>query len=737
MSRLAHAATIALIALAPACTGARGQGGPKSPKVPHGPIHAVAVDDAQFAPKLHQLLIEGAPSQDRMNLLVGVVRRQLARAEDRFQRGHRDAGMAAVTGAFYLVRPDELRNEMLDGASRTLGYASREVARVGDEGRSRALYGMLLRSQTGNARRDTQTHLSDLERWAKSTQKPGTMQSYGAIQASAVRRALLEPTPANVDAAKQATVAWIRQSFELGSENMQPRSHFEREEAISALRARRAGAATLVALYLRFGDSAGALEALEEAELTQLVHPGIHERLEAIVEAQDPEAIWDLAQLYESAKTPDLPETAIDPLLADAASWGATLQLYRVDPNSIRSGLAMAQRLLDFGMAEAAPIALEGALGGDPGPREASAALALLHQAIVTQSDLGDAAGARRTFQAAKNVVALADAPPLVGRVRPSAARLRYVIGAIETRAGELDHARPHIAASVKTEPSIAAFSLLASIDRQRGDSKAALSSLDALIALARAGKDPLSEGEAHLTAYEIHRDSGNAEANKSLEQALRRILEARKLLRSAPALARSERLLARVLDHYGEAKGARRATDRAYEIAGANLHEITATAIEAARRAVTRVDLKDARAAARRAIEANLEDEDIVYVALWLLLVERTLGDAGDGTVERALSKIEDRSGWPAKLRGWATGKVTDADLLNRAQSTIERVEARFYIAMMARAKGNKKDALVELENVAKSAAIDLVEVTIARDLIASSKSLPRAKLPPGVTLP
>ncbi len=736
MSRLAHAATIALIALMPACTGAHGQSGPKSPKVPVGPIHAVPVDDAQFAPKLHQLLIDGAPTQDRMNLLVGVVRRQLQRAGAQFRSGQRDAGLAALTGAFYLVRPSELRDEMLQGGNDSLSYAAREVARMGDEGRSTALYEMLSRSLPASRRNDTKTHLTELRRWASATRKPGTMQAYGAAQRTAVRRALLEPTRANVEAANSTTVEWIRHSFELGSENLPPRSHFEREEAIEALRARRAGAATLVGLYLRFGDPAGALAALEAAELTRLVHPGIHERLEAIVDNQDPEAWWDLVQLYESATSPELPETAIDPLLADAAAWGASLELYRVDPNSMRSGLAMAQRLLDLGMVEAAPIALEGALGGDPGPREASAALALLHQAIVTQSDQGNGAGARRTFQAARRIVDLAAGPELAGRVRPSAARLRYVIGAIEIRAGELELARPHIADSVKTEPSIAAFSLLASIDRQRGDAAAAIQSLEALIALARAGHDPLSEAEAHLTAFEIHRDSGDSRAASSLKQALLRILDARQSVRSAPALGRAERLLARVLDHYGENKGARRATERAYELAGANLQEITATTIEAARRAVTRADLGESRAAARRAIEADLEDDDIVYVALWLLLVERTLGEVGDGTVEDAMSRI-DGGGWPSRLRAWAVGKLPDAGLQKAARSTIERVEARFYVAMMARAKGKKAMALTELENVAKSPAIDLVEVTIARDLVAASKKPPALELPSGVTVP
>src|SRR6185437_2971210 len=53
-----------------------------------GPVKPVDVPDAHFADDLHSVLRDGKPSQERLGLLVGVVRRQLAHAAQRFSSGH-------------------------------------------------------------------------------------------------------------------------------------------------------------------------------------------------------------------------------------------------------------------------------------------------------------------------------------------------------------------------------------------------------------------------------------------------------------------------------------------------------------------------------------------------------------------------------------------------------------------------------------------------------------------------
>ena len=163
----------------------------------------------------------------------------------------------------------------------------------------------------------------------------------------------------------------------------------------------------------------------------------------------------------------------------------------------------------------------------------------------------------------------------------------------------------------------------------------------------------------------------------------------------------------------------------------------MAATVLDAARRALTHGDLAAARSATQRAVEAGLPSEDLVYVAVWLQLIERKLKVPSDGTAEEAYAAIDEASGWPAKLRGWARGKLSDDELLASAKDRAQRTEAVFYAAM-ARHVGGGGDALPRLAEVAQSEAIDLVEVTIARDLVAmQGKSMLDFKLPPNVAVP
>ena len=186
------------------------------------------------------------------------------------------------------------------------------------------------------------------------------------------------------------------------------------------------------------------------------------------------------------------------------------------------------------------------------------------------------------------------------------------------------------------------------------------------------------------LSVFEIHRDHGaTEEAKKALQAALKRTLDARQLARNDASQARAERLLARVLEHYGNPQASRRALERAYEASSSDTRQLAATLLDSSRRALTSGDLAAARDAVQRAVEARLPDDDLVYVALWLQLLEKKLNVASDGTAEEAYAAINDASGWPAKLRAWARGKLSDTDLMRSARSRVERTEATFYTAM------------------------------------------------------
>jgi hypothetical protein len=568
-----------------------------------------------------------------------------------------------------------------------------------------------------------------------STRSQGTMQAKGADQRAAVQRSLVDARAKALDEARDRTLDWMQAA--LKSADGPIRSSFERDEAVEAYRAIRTGGAIIASLYLRHGDPRGALAALEHGDLARVVPPGLRDRLEAAADDDDPEAWADLFRLVDSAAESDRPETTLDPDLARAAAWGAALGLYRSQPRSLGGTMPLSVMLVELGMAEAAPKLLVESLDEGSSAEQLSWSLALVLRAVVSEDEVGDLDASRRVFSYASPLLELARARSFRGKVRPSAARLEYVMGALETRNGELERARPHMLRAVEEEPTLESLNTLAAIDRQKGELDQSLKTLEAIVELAKKETDLASEGEALLSMFQIRREQGQAErASQDLADALARALDARELARTNNDQARAERLLARVLEHYADKNAVRRATERAYEASAADLNQLTATVIDASRRALTQRDLRAARSAVRYAVEAQLAAEDIVYVALWLKLLEQQLKVPSDGTAEEAFAAIEDANGWPGKLRAWGRGQLDDTELKQSARGTIQLTEAKFYSAMVRHAQG-QKDALTELKEVAESAAVELVEVSIARDLVAQREGAVAANLPSDLTLP
>lgn len=700
------------------------------------PIEAVDVDAEGFAAAALTVLSNDAPSPRRLGLLVGVVQQQLERATRYFESGHEDMGLASLRGALYLVHAGELRPEMLTGRSAALAHAAAALARLGNEGQAQALYTLLVeRLPAGAEQADARQHLEALQRWQEDTRQPGSMQARGAAQQAAIQQALLDPSASALSRAHSETLLWAEQAQAVASEQMPPQSYFEQDETMEAFRAIRTAPLTLIALYLRQGNAAGALAALDEESIARLTPPSLRERVEDAAFDDAPEAWAELFRLFESANDNENAGPSIDPDLARAASWGAAIELYRVEPRVFRAAIPICSLLLAHGMAEVAPLILEQALERSGHVREASWALRFVLESIRQAEALGDLPTARRIFAHSQGLIHISQREVYGGRVTPSASRLHFFMGAIEAGAGELERAHPHLQLAVKLEPTADALRLLASIDRQRGDSASALAALDRVVEIARGTGDAAAQAESHLSRFEVLREMGEtARAAESLESALMLGLSARSSAQSGQELALAERVLGRVLEHYGEREAARRAAKRAYEASRNDLRQMTETVLDSSRRALTLGDLAGARDSVRRALSADLADEDTVYAALWLKLLEQRLNVTSDGTAEEALAQIDTDSGWVAKLTAWGRGKLSSEQLLAGAQNRIQQVEALFYIAMSS---PQDQKALEKLEQVARSEAIALVEVTIARDLLASREQKPKPKLPPNVELP
>lgn len=716
-----------LLAVLLALSGCHGPARPPA-AVDHSTVklEPVEVSSAEFGAATQKLLASGAFTADRLSLLVGVVRHQLSRAGALFARGQEEAGLAALTGALYLVRDGELREEMFVGSQATLGAGAASVARAGSEGKALAFYSLLQRAlPEGPERAEVEQHLNALRLWQQNTNEPGTMQAAGTEQQAAVERSLFEPSAATRKDAQEKAMAWISKARVVGEQGP-PQSVFEGEERAEANRAYSTGALTLAALHLRHGDAVSAMLAMESDDVSRIVPSILADRIVGAAEDGAPEAWGELFDLFASASQHPQQDGGVEEALVHAAAWGTAVELYRSAPKDFRAGIPLSRLLLENGLAEVAPVLFAPQVE-QATPKEVSWVMTYALEAIVRAESAGDIAGARMVFRNAGPYVARATEPENRSRIRPSAAQLQYVMGAIETREGELDAARAHLNAALAFGPSAEPLKVLAAIDRQRGKYPAALSSLDAVIKLQRTEEDLAGEAETELAKAEIFvvlKD--NASVERSLNTALRKALEARGRARSSGERATAERTLARILECFGERDGARRATDRAYLAAQSDGRQVSATLLDSARRALTLGDIAAARQAAQRGLESGLPPEDLVYLGLWLQLLEQKLSLPGDGTVEEALGEIDNVSSWPGKLKSWALKELTDEALVQQARSRVEKVEAQFYVAMRAFVKSRSEGTASKLEQIAMSEAIQLVEVEIARDMLAQAQYRP-----------
>ncbi|APR86512.1 cell wall surface anchor family protein [Minicystis rosea] len=731
-------ALLASLALPLATTGCVGTQS-SDPATPHGEgqITAVAVPDEAFAASLQRLLRDGRATPERTGLLVGVVRRQLAHAAQRFEKGNASRATDGVIGALYLVRTGEGRGEMVDAdGEKALGGAVLRLSSRGDEGRAEALMRMRAAALPAGtpARADVEEHLAALAQWQQDTHNGGTMRRLGAIERAAVSRALVEPSDKATEAAVRAVSEWIARAIEANIAFQQTGKRFSREEAVEIQRAIYSGAATMATLFLRNGDAKGALEALDQTGARRVMKPALYTRIHDVAQ-NDGARDWIMLAAAFAAREPDdeEPDTDIDPQLVSAGLWGTALEAYRREPANFEAAQLLARALVRFGMPEAAPLVLADALAKSATPASTSAAMDILLAAMAESASIDDHEAARRTFKAAEGLFQHADRAELKNKIEPSAARARFVMAGIEVRTGNLAAARPLLTRATADEPTVSAYTTLAMVDRQAGDAKAALEDVDRALRAPDARTSLLDVADAHLLTYELLRDGGSTpQAKAALDASLNAALQARQIRGNAGQRARAERILGRVLSTYGDARGATRAFERALTLAATDRPSLGAAMLDTIGRALVRRDLPSARAALKRGIEGDVSDEDLAYGGLWVSLLERELKATSDGTVDRAF-RAGQRSAWTAKLTAWAAGKMTDAQLSTAAQSASQRVEAAFYTAMARRLAGDPT-ADQKLRAVATAPVIDLLEVQLARELTAPRVG---AELPGGVQLP
>jgi cellulose synthase operon protein C len=702
------------------------------------------VSDDAFASAVRDLLVSDPGSGERSTRLAAVEARQMLRADARFKAHAVDRGLTAVSGGIYLVRVGESEKSAFGpGSVAPLEAAVHELALRGDEGRARALYALLSRVGPPQDGADVLRHVAALDQWTRSAVAAGgPVAAAGALERVTVRRRLLEPTDEALASAVNATSDWVARSVVLRDDFRKNRMQPMHDEGEQAWRALETGPVVLAALYLRDGDAAGALAVLERTHTRELLESGRPTVAAALVaQAQGPtadrclELLRQLRPLTAHDASHEDDDFVDDRDLFGAAAFGVAGECYRLDPSVPEVALTLGVALEDLGMAEAAPSVLVESVRAHPEARVMSEALALTLDAMASEEEAGDADAARRAFRAAEPVLAAASQAP-AGKVRPSAASVRATMGEIELREGRIDAARTLLEASADQEKSGAVLLSLARIEWRSGRWEPALAYLrDALSA--RDASDPALRGEILLVVSDVTHDKGDAAAARTpLTEALKQLVVSRNVP-DGDARARVERVLARVLDRFGAVQPAQRALERAYAAAPGDKRQATQTIELLVGRAFVRGDLAVARDGLQRGLAADLDDDDLVYFALWVRILERQLRVPTDGTADRVFVSLPDDGRWVTSLARFGEGKLKSDELVARATTPIQKYEALFYSAMDHIAAGDTKGGDDLLRQVVAGTGVELSEVMLARDILDPSRSQVGGPLPSDVAIP
>jgi tetratricopeptide (TPR) repeat protein len=749
------------LALLLALAGCGARGGVRGPALHAERAPATnQVSDDGFAAAVHDLLVTDPGTPERAVRLGAVESRQMTRASERFKAHSGERGLAAVSGGLYLLRAGEPVQGIFgpQGADALKG-AARELAQKGDEGRARAAYDLLSALASEADRPDIRAHIDALDAWTRqAVASGGPVASAGGLERAAVHRRMLEPTKEALTDAANATSDWISSAVVLRDKFRKNRVQPPREEGAEAWRALETGPAVLAALYLRDGDASGALAAIDRAQSRELLtaeRPAFATALEAA--AQEPsvdrciDLLHQLRPMTGRDASRESEDFADDRDVFGAAAFGTAAECYRLDPTVPEVALTLGVGLAELGMAEATPAVLVDALRAHPEVRVASEALAVSRDVIATEEDAGDPDAARRAYHAALPLLTLAGEAGLVGKVQPSPARLRAIMGEIELREGRIDDARALFTQSAGEEKLGGVLLSLARIEWRDGHAQAALDHLRDAVSAHDASHDAALRGEILLTISDVTHDQGDAAAARTpLTEALKDLVQSRNVP-DADARARVERTLARVLDRFGADQPAQRALERAYAAAPGDKHQATQTIEQVVGRAFVRGDLAAARDGLQHALSADLDSDDLVYFALWVRLLERQLHAPTDGSPDRVFAtrgdepeKASDKSsdkgdkgGWVTTLARFGAGKLKGDELIARAATPIQKYEALFYDAMDHRAAGDTKGGDDLLRQVVAGTGLQLSEVTLARDMLDPGKSKLGGPLPPDISIP
>lgn len=703
---------------------------PEAPKTLGARVAPGLVSDADFSASLLKILLDGSMNEEREALLLGVVKRQLAHAGERYDRGAAERGTKSVLGAIYLMRIGEESTSIVDKETkRAIDGAVERLSARGDTGRARVLINLQSHASTKEQQKELDAHVTALERFRSETQTGRPIERAGDAQRDAFGRAMLDPTA--IDEAVRASSAWIDLAIQHNILFQQTGKRPHPDEIPDIARALESGALTVTALMLRYGDVGGAMDKITTSSAKRVIDPQFFGLLADVERSRGAAGYRELYDaIREQAGDRIGGEMGIDADLYEAARFVLAIEAYRRDPKHLATASELSALLTSFGMSEVVPLVLSGALSEQAPASEVARATRLLNNAIAADADINDTASAARTIAASEPFLARAKQllPEEIGK--RVVAELRYEMATVLLSGGNAPGAEKLLSQAIDDAPKASGIVLRARLSRQAGKLDRALA--DIALTTTTRGAKKLDFAEARLLEFEIRRDQNQPEeAKAALAEALKHG-QAASEEETGRAKVAALGVLGRVLHAYSDRDGARKAFERALEHVAGDRDLYGAIMLRAASSAFVLNDAEGVRAVLRRGVDAGAPQETLVHGALWLMLVEKQAGKRADEDARDILDAAASQPSWSGQLAAWGRGRLSDDALKQRASSEASKVAADFYLAMAKRAKGGGGNEALRL--VADSPVIQAMEVQIARDLLAPRLSI---AAPKGVKIP
>lgn len=692
---------------------------------------AAVISAEEFATQANQILLSKQRDQKAKLLLAGAVQYQLLRAEKLLDAGFDREAEDVVAGALLLLRHDDELLSATRGRERALLAAAHAAARAGDAGRAEALYELtLLVSENKQVKLDVQEHLHAISGWYETTAGDTSLEQIGAQVRRELSRSMVDPRAEVFLNAQSALISWMRAALSSRAGENEISSRRERELALEAYRAIRSGGPAMIALNARQGTPAGAIVALEDADLERALAPELRALLEATAEDDLPEAWQALFRQLENLRSEGGSETRLPRYVADGAAFWAAIQLYRSAPGQIEHAMPLSMVLVEFGMAEVASSLLAQNSTDDTSAEALNWSLSLIMRGLLELSRTDQLEAARRSFQEATPLLARASSKNKNKNV-PGLARAQALMAALESRHGFVKQALPLLEAATKAEPHPTTLQKLASLYAQAGAQEKALTTLRLSVEVSQKAGNLLEESRSEEAIYRLLRDTPRRqEGIQSLHRSLKRITVLRNMGLPSGQTAAVERHYARVLEYFGKSRDVRAAYLRALDSSRGSALELEITLTDMARAAFTHDDLPLSRTATAKALSLGLPEENSIYIALWQSLLETKLKAAPDGLAHQIFADAHGAQGWLKVLRMWRLGRLKTGDLDKEANSIPDQTEAAFYQALSNNASTEA------LKKIATSTAMDLIEVRIAQDLLSVAQNAAPPAWPSDVTV-